>query len=267
MNQYVIMLGILLGILLFLWLAILVYGRLVQKRMSVDGFELDTIDSIPKVIYVFWTGDNEMSINRKKCLHQLITNTRMPVKLIKSDNVFNYELKEHPYHKAFPYLSETHKADYLRTYFMHFYGGGYSDIKETTGSWIQSFKLINDTDDKWIIGYRELSGWSANRYIRNTHTHELNDNNPLVGNGCYICKSKTPITYEWYTLMTNVLDEKFDMLKLFPATFPQDKAEISNGKYPIYWEEMLGEIFHKVCFKYKNKLLHSLPICKLTNYR
>ena len=50
-----------------------------------------------------------------------------------------YILQEHPLHQSFNYLSETHKADYLRTYFMRFHGGGYSDIKKTSGSWIDSF--------------------------------------------------------------------------------------------------------------------------------
>tara|TARA_B110000261_G_scaffold157187_1_gene191930 strand:- start:465 stop:770 length:306 start_codon:yes stop_codon:yes gene_type:complete len=98
---------------------------------------------------------------------------------------------------------------------MHFYGGGY--IKETTGSWIQSFKLINDANDKWIIGYRELSGWSVNRYIRNTHTHELND-----------------------------------MLKLFPATFPQDKAEISWARcWARYFIKYILNIKINFCIHYR----------------
>ena len=89
----------------------------------------------------------------------------------------------------------------------------------------------------------------------------------LVGNGAYICKPQTPLTKEWYNEMILLLDEKLEKLKLYPSTFPQDCAEVSNGKYPIEWNEMLGRIFHKICYKYKDKLLNTLPISVFYNYR
>lgn len=53
--------------------------------------------------------------------------------LITPNNLANY-VKE-PLHEAFSYLSLTHKADYLRCYFMHYFGGGYTDIKAHFKSW------------------------------------------------------------------------------------------------------------------------------------
>jgi hypothetical protein len=38
---------------------------------------------------------------------------------------------------------------------MHHYGGGYSDIKKTLGSWITFFDQINDDDNLYAIGYGE----------------------------------------------------------------------------------------------------------------
>jgi hypothetical protein len=64
-----------------------------------------------------------------------------------------------------------------------------------------------------------------------------------------------------------LLDERFEKLQEFPATFPQDHTEISNGKYPIGWNEMLGRIFHRISCKYKDKLLNTLPIPDFGNYR
>jgi len=64
------------------------------------------------------------------------------------DDLSKYIL-EHPLHEAYEYLSETHKADYLRTYFMHFYGGGYSDIKRSSGSWLKAFDDLENSD-KWL---------------------------------------------------------------------------------------------------------------------
>ncbi len=46
-------------------------------------------------------------------------------------------------HQAYAYLSEVNNADYLRTYFMRFYGGGYTDVKMHRGSWVSSFEKLN----------------------------------------------------------------------------------------------------------------------------
>jgi hypothetical protein len=80
-------------------------------------------------IYVFWTGDNDMSSNRIKCLEDLKKRSEANVILVNNKNLHEYILKSNPLHPSYGYLSETHKSDYLRTYFMHFHGGGYSDVK------------------------------------------------------------------------------------------------------------------------------------------
>ena len=81
----------------------------------------------------------------------------------------------------------------------------------------------------------------------------------LIGNGAYICKPMTELTQEWYNEMIILLDSKLQALIQFPATYTRDCSETSNGKYPMGWNEMLGRIFHKVCYKYKDKLLNTLP--------
>lgn len=210
-------------------------------------------------IYVFWTGNNPMSENRNKCLKNLETVSNAKVILVTPNNLNNYILPSEPLHPAYEYLSETHRADYLRTYFMNFHGGGYSDIKETTGSWVDSFNELYNSD-KWINGYKEINGGVA--YVPIIDKWE-----DLVGNCAYICKPQTPLTKEWYNEMILLLDQKLEQLKLYPSTFPQDSAEVSNGKYPIEWNEMLGRIFHKICYKYKDKLLNTLPISVFYNYR
>lgn len=211
-------------------------------------------------IYCFWTGKNELTANRKKCLEKFKQICNCNVIYIDIHNLDEYILKDHPLHLAYEYLSETHKADYLRTYFMHFYGGGYTDIKETTGSWVSAFNELENNSTKWICGYKEVCGGVAYRpYIDKWQE--------LVGNGAYICKPQTPLTTEWYNEMIALLDTKLERLKLFPAQHPQDK-DIGNGNcYPIQWVEMLGEIFHKVSYKYKEHLLNTLPISIFKNYR
>ena len=209
------------------------------------------------IIYVFWTGTNPMSGNRKRCLNNLETVSGAKVILVTPENL--NEFITEPLHPAYEYLSQTHRADYLRTYFMHFYGGGYSDIKETTSSWIKSFDELNNSD-KWINGYKEIEGGVAYEPVK----HEWRI---LVGNCAYICKPQTPLTTEWYNDMITLLDNKLEKLKLYPSTHPGDCAEISRGRYPIEWNEMLGRIFHKICYKYKDQLLNTLPISIFHGYR
>jgi len=208
------------------------------------------------VIYCFWTGSNEMSENRKVCLEQLRNTSECEVILVTNLNLHNYILPDKPLHQAYEFLSETHKADYLRTYFMNFYGGGYSDIKKTTGSWKELFTDLYTSNNSWICGYPEICDGVA---------YHGGDYKELIGNCAYISKPNTALTNEWYNEMIELLDKKLLDLKLNPSKHPQDCKEHSN--YPIGWNEMLGQIFHKICTKYKNYLLKTLPISVFYNYR
>ena len=209
-------------------------------------------------IYVFWTGNNSMSKNRQRCVKNLTKVSQCNVILVTPKTLNKYILDEHPLHPSFNYLSETHKADYLRTYFMRFHGGGYSDIKETSGSWVESFEML-EKSDKWIIGYKEIKTGVAFIPL-------IDKWDELLGNCAYICKSNTPFVIEWYNEMIKLMDEKYSELKKHPATFPQDKKELNNG-YPIEWNEMLGRIFHKILYSYKDKSLNTLPKCSFHSYR
>ena len=209
-------------------------------------------------IYTFWTDDNNLSNNRINALDNIKQISECNIIFITKETLDNYILPNYPLHEGYKYLSATHKADYLRTYFMNFYGGGYSDIKKTTGSWINSFNQLYNSD-YWICGYKELEGGVA-------HPLLLDKYNDLIGNGAYICKSNTPLTNEWYNEMILLMDNKLLELKLNPATHSQDCKEI-NEKYPIEWNELLGRIFHKICYKYKDKLLNTLPAPIFTDYR
>ena len=214
-----------------------------------------------KIIYCFWTGENEMSDNRKECLNSIKETTQCEVLCLFKDDIPNYILPEHPLHEGYKYLSETHKSDYLRTYFMNFYGGGYTDIKRQTGSWVDKFDLL-EKSDKWIIGYGENGSWDI------AAPPEISKHwDKLIGNGAYIAKPHTPLTEEWYSEMIYVLDGNLEKLKQFPSTFPQDRCELNHGKYPIGWNQMLGRIFHKLSFKYIDKLIIGLPKLNFGNYR
>jgi len=199
-----------------------------------------------------------MSENRKRSLANLKEISGATVVLVTKDDVKKYIVPNHPLHPAYKYLTETHKADYLRTYFMHFHGGGYSDIKETTGSWRSSFDDL-EASDKWVCGYKEVDANGVG-YEPAKDKWEL-----LIGNGAYICKPNTPLTRQWYNEMVALLDKKLPMLKDNPGKHPQDRAEDKTG-YPIGWNEMLGQIFQKACYEHIDKVMNTLPVSVFHNY-
>ena len=211
-------------------------------------------------IFCFWTGTNLMSKQRKECLNQLKNKCNCNLILITPQTLNNYILDKYPLHPAFIYLSETHKADYLRTYFMRFYGGGYSDIKKTTGSWIESFEKLYKSN-KWIIGYKEMHDGVAVDLLADKWQE-------LLGNGAYICKPNTPLVIEWYNEMLALVEKKSNELKNNPAKFPQDCKNSEPGSgYPLEWSELLGQIFHKILYKYKDKSFNTLPVSVFYSYR
>jgi hypothetical protein len=232
-----------------------------EGKIDVDEIRVDEIRESShckrRIIYCFWTGNNVMSDSRKSCLDQLRSTSGCEVTLVTPENLQQHILPDHPLHDAYELLSETHKADYLRTYFMNFHGGGYSDIKKTTGSWTRAFDQLYSDSRFWMCGYPELPGESA---------WSGADWRELIGNGAYISIPGTPLTNEWYNAMIALLDRKLPELTLNPSKHPQDsKSETSN--YPIYWTEMLGQIFHRVAAKYSSRLLMTLPISIFHNYR
>jgi len=215
----------------------------------------------PKRLFTFWTGTNEMSQNRKNCLEHLRNETGADVYLIDVYNYKDYILQIAPLHPAFQYLSETHKADYFRAYFMHFFGGGYSDIKYTTGSWVKSYEeMASSGNNKMICGYKEIGPHGVPVFDLRDHWEKF------IGCGCYIAKPNTEFTRKWYSRMIEVLDRKFESLKQNPARYPQDCSEEGNG-YPLLWAEILGLVFHRVCYEESDSISQSLPILLFHSYR
>lgn len=212
-----------------------------------------------KVIYCFWTGSNEMSENRKRAYENLLKTVNCKVILVTQNNLKQYILPEHQLHEAYTYLSETHKSDVLRTYFMNFYGGGYTDIKLQSGDWNKAFDELYASDNI-ICGYPEICGGIA----YNPYKHLWPK---YIGNGAYICKRNTKFTNEWYEEMNKVLDSKLEELRKHPSTHPRDCKESSLYGYPIEWNEILGRVFHKVLYSYLDKTIRILPTPYFDNYR
>jgi FkbM family methyltransferase len=223
-----------------------------------------TLSISPKTIYTFWNGMAPLSDNRIYNLKQLSVITQCNINLILEKDISEYILTTEPLHPAFIYLSATHKADYLRTYFLHFYGGGYCDIKKPTGSWEKTFEEIeNSREDILGCGYPEIGENGV------AHSDYKTEWYKLIGNGAYIFKPNTPFTKEWYSTMLSLLDTKLERLRDYYVVCSGNihpRASIEDG-YPIEWNEMLGRIFHPLVYKYHTQILHKLPCLEFFNYR
>ena len=214
-------------------------------------------------LYCFWTGNNKMSKDRKRCFDSL-KNSGLNVILITPKNLNKY--LSVPLHPAYKYLSETHKADYLRCYFMHFHGGAYSDIKYTTKSWVDSFKLLEKNKNAYANGYRENKNGVAK--IHDNKINKLCQDNfyKLIGNGGYIFKANTPLTRKWYKKMIEKMDNIHERLKKYPSKSPQQVYR-KEYQYPLEWAELLGSIFHPIIYEYHKNLLYTVPKYTKSAYR
>jgi len=222
--------------------------------------------NVDRVVYCFWVGHNniEMNQNRKNGLDSLIKNSQVKVKLIDNNNLSKYILDDHPLHEGFGYLSDVHKADYLRTYFMHFYGGGYSDIKPCSWSWLNYFEKLEQSDCYGIGAPEDEFELSVTPKVR-----------PWIGkywqrlltNDLYIFRKQTAFTEAWYNTLLYLMDNKLDNLKKYPAKNSREAADTIATRYPIEWGEILLEVFHPLCYLHSDKLIKEMPFPITHNYR
>lgn len=226
----------------------------------------ELVKHVDRVIYVFWTGDNEITPNRLEGIRSLEKVSGVEVKLITPQTLTNYLKEEDPLPEAYQYLSLNHRSDYLRSYFMYHYGGGYADIKTYYKSWVPAFEKL-DQSDAYVIGYPEVGFWGAAQHgITNQHLkHDLQNHwRYLIGNGAFICRPHTKMAAEWHTAVKNRLLAYSEQLRDHPAKDIFGK----NKDYPIPWGGMQGEIFHPFCLKYHNRLLKDKALMpSFKNYR
>ncbi len=230
-----------------------------------------------KIIYIFWVGGHPMSENRQKSVISIKNNTGCNIRLITDNNVKNYILEDYPLHEAYSYLHPVHKSDYLRCYFMHHYGGGYSDIKPTEHNWEIYFDELKNNENLWVIGYKEVSkeSWTCTYMLSQEPkvVKNVEDNwDKLIGNGAFICKSHTSFTTDWYNELNRRMDKYNEVFKKFPRLHKDKSIQITNIEtgekisYIIPWTELLGDILHPLCIKYNTHFNQNLKPPQFINY-
>ena len=223
----------------------------------------EKLSQAEKCIYVFWTGKNEMSDNRKKGLEMLEEKTGIEIKLITPDNLDEYILQGFPLHPSYQYLSLVHKSDYLRCYFMYHYGGGYSDVKSAKNNWNKAFELLNKSDS-YVLGYREILGGISRVNNDDVLSYDLRRYYfKNIGVCSFIFKPKSPIAKEWLDELHRRLDVYIYSLKNNPGNIMGD-----NEGYPIQWTLILGQVLHPIFLKYHKKVIQDDNIRpSFSNYR
>ena len=241
------------------------FGSFLEQPIVFDYSE-ELESHVNRVIYIFWTGDNEITPNRLQGIKSLEQVSGVKVQLITPQNLSEYIKEDDPLPEAYQYLSLNHRSDYLRSYFMYHYGGGYADIKTYFHSWVAAFDQL-DKSDAFVMGYPEVGFWGAAQH--NVEDLHLKKDlwihwRYLVGNGAFICRSHTRFTAEWHTAVRKRLIAFSDQLRAHPA---QDIFG-RNQDYPIPWGGMQGEIFHPFCLKYNDKLIKNIALKpSFENYR
>ena len=240
-------------------------GTFLEKPSSFEYSE-EFVNKVDRVIYIFWTGDNEITPNRLEGIKSLEKVCGVEVKLVTPKNLQEYIKKDDPLPEAYQYLSLNHRSDYLRSYFMYHYGGGYADIKKYYKSWVSAFDKL-DWSDAYVIGYPEVGFWGAANQDVDNHNLKIdlwNHWRYLIGNGAFICRAHTKMAAEWHTIVKNRLISYTEQLREHPAKdfFGQ------NQDYPLSWASMQGDVFHPFCLKYHDRLLKDKALRpSFENYR
>ena len=215
---------------------------------------------IERNLYTFWTEPNELTARRQNNLKELKNRCGVNFKFLNHEEIKKYELSNHRFHEGYNYLSATAKSDYLRTYFMHFYGGGYVDIKFCDFDWNPYFDQL-EKSESYAIGYQALE-------LNNVAVDPDDLDGPtiqshwqeLIGAGAMICKPYTKFTQEWYDLVHKVLDRRLTALRENPAKHVRDKKDwVTNSGYPLRWAELGPETLFKSCYNNKDKIIVGLP--------
>ena len=229
--------------------------------MLVDRSYTDFDGLKGNVVFCSWTDSNPMTPQRAECLLSIYANTMCPVMFLSASNLKHWEVEQSPFHEGFRYLSATQRADYVRCYVMHHFGGGHTDVKRTATSWKPFFQALRESPHYYGLGYTEIgpngvacAGGPLESEMRENYTK-------LIGNCAYIFRKKTEFTYEWLLRTHAMMDEHLEALREHPAQHPMDHLNVtlpdgSVSRYPLPWLAFCN-IFHAVVYELHSCILHA----------
>ncbi|GAA1059037.1 hypothetical protein [Agromyces bracchium] len=227
------------------------YGRYPHTFLERRPPEPDESPSeVPEIIWCFWTGANPLTPNRAESLAQMREiNPGTPVELITPDRLPDFVLPTHPLHAAYDDLSLVHRSDYLRAYFLHHHGGGYSDLKQLRGPWRGPMNRLRDSD-AWLLGPALTDPAWAGQAPERLGAHLRRYYRRIASESTLIAKSHSPLTAEWL----REVDRRLDYFA--PALAETDGGTWGQAPdYPITWTGLLADVLHPLCLKHGNRIV------------
>lgn len=207
--------------------------------------------SVPRRVFVFWTGDNPLTPNRADALGQmrtLLADTE--VLLVTPREMRDWEVPDWPFHPLLNQLSYIHRADYLRAYFLHHHGGGYADLKRPTHAWADVFDRL-DASAAWMAGYRVPVRLMTPNMVDDKHERLMKKwSDRRLGQSAYLARPRTPLTTEWLTEVERRLEVNAENLLAHPGN-----ERGSNPGYPIPFNSILAQVLDPLQVKYNEHLL------------
>lgn len=208
---------------------------------------------VPLRITTFWLGGATLSANRQRGIDSIREfNPGVDVRLFGDDDIAAIVVAGHPFHPAYRHLALTHRSDYLRCYVMHFYGGGYTDIKPIHRSWSPALRRLDAIPYAWALGFRELTHVSPTDLPGRIQDDVRRNFFRIIGNGAFIMRPGTPLTREWF-------DELHRRMDLYAADLARHPGGIRGGEeggaYPVPKHALLGDILGPLALKYHEHLI------------
>lgn len=221
-----------------------------EKLTSTSDTDLH---KVPDQMFCFWTGGNPLSENRKNALNILQKNNLdLKINVITEDSLDEWVMEGHPLHPAYKYLSYVHRSDYLRTYFMHYYGGVYSDIKGIEISWKKYIDYINSSDTLYAGGPAEFRSFNVSPAMGDGKLGRDQKRNfsKILFPAAYLCRPRTEFTESHLNEIERRLNYFYPLLENNPAEQPMGL----NLNYPISWTALHGQIFAPLCLKFNKNI-------------
>lgn len=205
----------------------------------------------PRVLWIFWTGENELSPSRRRSLDVIrATQLGLDVRLITQNNVASIEVPGHPLHESWRHLSFVHRSDYLRAYVLRHHGGAYTDLKRPLAAWAPLVDEFDRQPDAWLWGYNEIK-FDMVPDVRRTAGVDLRRvSDQMIGHGSYLAKAGTPLVVEWLDELERRLTYYSDLLRRAPGN-----ARGTNPGYPVRWTGLLADVLSPLVYKYRQHVI------------
>lgn len=253
-------------------------SRNFERRQGPENWE----SVMQQRIFMCWFGSKNLPKPRQRSL-DLFRQMDCEIIVVNEQNFSQWLVESHPIPDTWKFLSPVHKTNYLIAYLLHYHGGGHADFKPPTGSWVDSFQLMQEHHDLWAVGYPETR-WAVSNFGV-TAQPRYQPSNPnwwkyrfmqlnykkLIGNCGFIFRPQTPLTLKWLKLADRLIYRNSFLLKKNPAKYAKERpGEIYDGlvsKYPIEWSSLAGDLMQPLILKYHRRVIRTLPYPDLNNYQ